>query len=551
MQSARRHIPLRCLAVLVLAGALLACGGGGGSSSSFAPPAVGFGGGGGGGSGGGSGSGASLQWMEGVFASSSNFAARCEAPRSGVDSQGRPFPDQPGSLLHEQHWLRSWSHELYLWYDEIVDQNPAPFPSAEAYFDVLKTNALTASGQPKDRFHFFIPTDEWEQRSQSGVSAGYGARWVVLARTAPRDVRVAFSEPGSPAANAGLIRGTRLLEVDGIDIVNTTNSAEIAALNAAVFSPTSGSSHTFTLRQPDGTDIIVTLTAGNVTSSPVQNVTTLASTVGSVGYLTFNDHIAPSEQQLIDAIAFLAAEGIDELVLDVRYNGGGFLTIASQLAYMIAGSAATSGRAFESLQFNDKHPTRNPVTGETLRPIPFRSTTAGFSAFPTGQPLPELGLSRLVVITGSNTCSASETIINGLRGIDLEVIQIGGRTCGKPFGTYPADNCGTTWFTTMFQGVNDQGFGNYPDGFSPAGTKGITGVTLPGCSVADDFSQALGHPDEARLAAALEFLDSGSCPTAAAALEAPSGRSRLTPDEVVEDGFMPGPEWLRNRIVLP
>lgn len=532
--------PHRLLAVLLTA-MLVACGGGGGDG--LAP-------GGGGGGGGGAGTG-SLEWVQGVFAPASVYAARCEAPRSGLDSQGRPFPDRPGSLLHEKFWLRSFSHDLYLWYDEVVDRDPAPFATAQAYFDVLKTTALTPSGQPKDRFHFFVATDEWEQQSQSGIRAGYGANWVVLSPTVPRDVRVAFSEPGTPAADAGIVRGARVLVVDGIDVIATTVQAEIAIINTAVFAPAPGSSHTFTVEMPDGTQTIATLTAGNVVSTPVQNVRTFEAAGGTIGYLTFNDHIAPSEQQLINAIMELAAAEIDDLILDLRYNGGGFLTIASQLAYMVAGAAATSGRAFEALRFNDKHPTRNPVTGEPLQPLPFRSTTAAFSAVPSGQPLPALGLSRLLVITGSNTCSASETIINALRGIDLDVVQIGGRTCGKPFGTYPADNCGTTWFTTMFQGVNDKGFGDYPDGFSPEGSSGIVGVTLPGCPVADDFSQPLGSAEEGRIAAALRYIETGSCPLTAAGLPRQDGRARDGAEAAVVDGFMPGPEWLRNRILLP
>ncbi|MCC5885185.1 MAG: peptidase [Gammaproteobacteria bacterium] len=548
----RTRLLRRILISVAAAAVLAACGGGGGGSSTAplpappSPPAVGSGG------GGSSGSGSSsqpLQWTEGVFAPASTFAAQCETPRTGFDADGRRFPDRSGSLLHEKHWLRAFSHELYLWFDEIIDRDPALFASPADYFDVLKTEETLPTGRPKDNFHFAIPTDEWQQQSQSGVTAGYGARWVILSATVPRDVVVAFTEPGTPAATNGLIRGTRVLEVDGIDVVNAPSQADVAVINEAIFGPAPGSSHTFTLGLPDGSETIVTMTAGNFPSQPVQNVRHFVRAPGNVGYLTFNDHNAPAEQQLIDAIAALRDEGISDLILDLRYNGGGFLTIASQLAFMIAGSEATAGRAFETLRFSSKHPTRNPVTGESLDPIPFRSTTAGFSASPAGQPLPELGLSRLLVLTGANTCSASETIINSLRGIDLEVIQIGARTCGKPYGTYPTDNCGTTWFTTMFQGINDAGFGDYPDGFSPAGTTGIVGLTLPGCSVSDDFSQPLGDSREARLAAGLAFLETGNCPSAPA--DAAAGRARLGAGEREGEGEMPGPEWLRNRILLP
>jgi len=103
------------------------------------------------------------------------------------------------------------------------------------------------------------------------------------------------------------------------------------------------------------------------------------------------------------------------------------------------------------------------------------------------------------VLTGAGTCSASESIINGLRGAGVTVNQIGTTTCGKPYGFYPQDNCGTTYFAIQFQGVNQLGFGDYADGFAPT------------CTVADDFNHALGDPAEARLAMALGHRASGSC----------------------------------------
>ena len=174
---------------------------------------------------------------------------------------------------------------------------------------------------------------------------------------------------------------------------------------------------------------------------------------------------------------------------------------------MVAGAAA-DGKTFEQLQFNDQHPDTNPVTGEPLDPVPFANTSQGFSVDLRGTPLPTLNLRRVFVLTGPGTCSASESIINSLRGVDVEVIQIGSTTCGKPYGFYPADNCGTTYFSIQFRGVNAKGFGDYADGFSPQNTAGIAGVALPGCSVADDFTHPLG--DAARSAArrgtALPFL---------------------------------------------
>jgi carboxyl-terminal processing protease len=489
---------VRAAAALIALAAISGCGGGGGGAVAAPSPPPG-----------------TSSWTPGVFQTAATFANQCLSRRTGLDpSSGLAYPDAQGTVLTENNWLRSWSNELYLWYDEIVDRDPALF-STDAYFDVLKSPAITASGIPRDRFHFTIPTDEWRQQSQSGVSAGYGVEWAFLATTPPRELVVAFTEPGSPAtsAPANLARGARILTVDGIDLVNSIDSAGIAVLNAGISPSQPGESHTFTVQDLGSSSTrTFTMTAATTTSDPVQGVSTIDTATGRIGYMLFNEHIATAEQELIDAIDTFEAAAIDDLVLDLRYNGGGFLFIASQLAYMIAGPTATAARTFELTEFSDKHPTTNPVTGQLLDPVPFINLSLGFSA-PSGQALPTLNLTRVYVITGPDTCSASESIINGLRGVNIEVIQIGSTTCGKPYGFFPADNCGTTYFSIQFQGTNEQGFGDYSDGFSPANSFGPASTFITGCSVADDFDRALGDPTEGRFAAALRHRDFNTCPT--------------------------------------
>jgi hypothetical protein len=259
-----------------------------------------------------------------------------------------------------------------------------------------------------------------------------------------------------------------------------------------------------------------------------------------VGYILFNDHIATAEQELIAAINQLRTANVTDLVLDIRYNGGGYLDIASELAYMIAGPGPTSGQTFDQQTFDDKYPSINPVTGQSLTPTPFHSTSQGFSSGP-GASLPYLGLSRVFVLTGPGTCSASEAIVNGLNGVNVQVIQIGSTTCGKPYGFYPQDNCGTTYFSIEFQGNNAQGFGNYPDGFSPQNSTSLTSAVLPGCSVADDFGHALGDPAEGRLAAALGYLSGQGCPSP------PTGVAPIL--RGVEHATVHRAPWRENRIL--
>jgi carboxyl-terminal processing protease len=483
-------------------------------------------------------------WTAGTFQPSSTFANQCASPRTGTDpTTGRPYADVRGSTLTENNFLRSWTNELYLWYREVTDRDPGAYATS-AYFDLLKTTATAASGNAKDRFHFTYPTAEWVALAQSGVQAGYGVEWLVVSSRPPRQVVVAYTEPGSPAMTANLGRGAQVLTVDGVDVVNASDSASVDKLNAGLYPSAAGASHSFSvLDLGASTPRNITMVSANVTSTPVQNVGTIRSAAGTVGYMLFNDHLATAERHLLNAFGQLAAANVSDLVLDIRYNGGGYLDIASEVAYMIAGPAATTGRTFERTIFNDQYTTRDPVTGDPLTPTPFHTTTQGFSV-PSGQALPTLNLPRVTVLTSPNTCSASESIVNGLRGVGVQVVEIGATSCGKPYGFYPEDNCGTTYFSIEFQGVNHQGFGDYPDGFSPANAVGSVGVKLPGCAVADDLNHALGDPNEARLSAALGYLVNQSCP--AVSLAPPvSEAARATG---ATEGQLRRSPWRENRV---
>src|SRR5436190_16735775 len=199
------------LLVLAAFAALAACGGGGGSGGGAGSVPAGNG-----------------PWVAGVFAPAANFAAQCVT-------------------LNENNWLRSWTNDLYLWYDEVVDRDPA-LSTTPVYFNLLKTTATTASGNPKDRFHFTYDTAAWVALSQSGVSAGYGVEWAIVARFAPRRVVVAYSEPNSPASAVSLARGAEVLAVDGVDVVNDNTSNGVATINAGLSPATTGEVHTFTVR---------------------------------------------------------------------------------------------------------------------------------------------------------------------------------------------------------------------------------------------------------------------------------------------------------------
>ena len=451
----------------------------------------------------------SANFVAGIFQPSSVFKDSCGTPRTSTTSE--TFPDMQGSFEDEGYWLRSWSNDTYLWYDEIQDRDPGLYASSAAgvteYFDLLKTEATTPSGNPKDRFHFTSDTAEYVARMQQGITFGYGAAYKLISSSAPRELVIVLVNENSPAADAGLQRGARIVTVDGVDLIN---GSDTDTLNAGLWPNQINEDHNFEVLDPGATERRkIAMTSAQIDSDAVPETRIIDTDSGKVGYLLFTDHILTAEQKLVDAVTQMRNANVTDLVLDLRYNQGGFLYLANQMSYMIAGSGV-SGQTFSSLQFNQKNPGVNPVTGGAVSADAFLTTTTE-NATPAGAALPTLELPqpRVFVLTTSSTCSASEAIINGLRGVDVEVIQFGSTTCGKPYGFYPQDNCGTTYFTTQFRSINADGFGDYPDGFSPANsTESTVGVTLPGCQTVDDYTP-LGEPTEHMLAAALAYRENG------------------------------------------
>ncbi|MGJ8693046.1 MAG: S41 family peptidase [Thalassotalea sp.] len=487
---------LKRLNCLLLTAALTACGGSGTNTGSkntvFTPTAS--------------------TWQSGVFANESSYKDFCAAPRAGTDPFTRQtYPDKTGTAMQEKMWLRSWSNNTYLWYNEITDRDPTSYNVLE-YFDLLKTNQRTASNALKDNFHFYQATDEYNTVSQSGVSSEYGINWEFGSTRVPRSLTVRFTEAGSPAANAGVTRGLKLNKIDNIDFINTNNSNNIDRINEALFPSDRGLSHTFSFTDPNNNNatVEVELTSANIVLDYVPQHKIIDLAQGTAGYVQFNAFNRTAQQDLIDAFDEFSQANVSELIIDLRYNGGGLLAMSSQLAYMVAGEAQTNNAIFETTQFNDKHQTIDPITKNQLEPTPFYHRQIDWVSSTFTNTLPSLNLARVFVLTTDSTCSASEAFINGLRGINVDVIQIGNTTCGKPYGFYPQDNCGTTYFTVQFKGVNDKGFGEYSDGFSPKSNPQFD-AEIKGCDVDDDFTQALGEPSEALLANALYYAESGSC----------------------------------------
>lgn len=421
----------------------------------------------------------------------------------------------------EKQFLRSFTNETYLWYDEVEDRDPTvETESVQDYFDELKTFRTTDSGKPVDEFHFSQTQEEFEARS-AGVTFGYPFRFALL-RASPfdadgnavgRDLRVLYTIADGAAERAGLVRGSEIVTIDGVDVRFSSSDSDIDTLNAGLFPDVEGEEHTFGFIAPGSDEVQeVTLAAGGFQFDDILGTAVLGEGDSRTAYVNLRTFGTDSaERSLYDTLTELTERGdVDDLILDLRYNGGGFVAVACQLAYMIAGADDTTGRTCTQTVTNDKLPDQDP--------FPFIDETVDVRSGDTqfiqpGLPLPQLDVDEITVLTTADTCSASELVMNALNGIDFDISQVGTTTCGKPFGFRAEQNCGQVYFTVQFQSVNNKGFGDYADGFTPfeAATNGQD--VFKGCLIEDDLSFSFGNPADPLTAAALQFQADGTCPS--------------------------------------
>lgn len=441
------------------------------------------------------------QWIEGEFRPASEYAQRCATPKSGLNAfTGQPYDHVHGTEMHEKMWLRSWSNEVYLWYDELPDSDPKLLDRL-TYFNSRKTAF--------DRFHYAEAVESFTS-SQAGVFLSYGIR--LREDKALQVLRVADVE-SNYALDAQLQRGDVLVGVDGVDLFDHTE-ADVAIIHRGL-NPTAGDpSHILVFADAESMEQkTLMLTARALEHNPVPRYSVIDHNGTAFGYLQFDAHSSIAEPRLIEAVSELRETGVDELILDLRYNYGGYLYLASQLSYMIAGAGSTDGMPFIYPRYNDKHQTTSPIDGRTTEPLMF--ITEGY----TGEQeaplaLPTLDLNRVYILTSNETCSASEAIINGLKGVGVEVVQVGASTCGKPYTFFPEENCGIVYQTVVFSNENAMGFGDYINGFRPTHSQELeTATELPGCFAEENFNHQLGSAEETLVATALHWHDSGTCPS--------------------------------------
>ena len=381
-------------------------------------------------------------------------------------------------------YVRDVMTDLYLWYNAIPDVDPTTFNSAEEYLDAIRY-------RPLDSHYSYIDdraaSEAFFSNSQF-IGFGFSSS---LGSTA---IRISQVFAASPAEEAGLERGDRIIAVDGRTIPDLIS----AGLIGTAFGPSTAGVERQIVVTRGGTERSARMVKRAVTIPTVSATRTFRVGSRTVGYIFFRNFVEPSFAALDAAFAELEAQGANELILDLRYNGGGLVSVAQYLAGLIGGTR-THGQLLGTYVHNDKHASANTE-------LRMRAETHSLS------------LDRLVVIATGSSASASELIVNGLRPF-MPVAIIGDRTYGKPVGQYAIPFCDKVLAPVAFAIRNANDEGDYFDGLPET------------CRAADDLGHQLGDPGEASLREAMTFIATGACsPSAAPAPSAARLRTRSRPD---------------------
>jgi len=399
----------------------------------------------------------------------------------GGSSSDPVAPPLSCSVADRNTWLQDYMGAWYLWTGLSPSPDPAPYTTVEDYFQALLYGGDATV--PPDTFSYLQDTESYERFFEEGETLGYGLFLAAIEVEGQPDqpLRIRHIEPLSDAGAQGLARGDEILAIDG------RSAAALITANDYGFLVPSAAGEQITLRvRTTLGEREMTLTASVYTLTPVPTHAIVDSPGGrKVGYVMVKDMIGTALPPLDAAFQRFRAAGVTEAVIDLRYNGGGRVSVGRSVASYVSADR-TAGEVYAQLLYNAA---RAPANDQT---------------FTFGNPAYALGLSRVYVLAGPRTCSASEQVVNGLAPF-VDVVLVGDTTCGKPVGFLPTDDgCGTTVSAVNFESVNAEGVGRYYAGFAPQ------------CPAADDLDRALGDPAERLLATALLHADTGAC--------APEGR---------------------------
>jgi carboxyl-terminal processing protease len=396
----------------------------------------------------------------------------------------------PGAcgINEEKQLVLGATRDFYLFLELLpASVDPAQFATAD---DLLNTLTATARAQQKDRFFSHLTSIAAEQQFfAAGESIGFGVSF----RPSPDNTRLFITQvfEGSAADDALFARGDEILQIgtSATTLVSvTTLLAQPNGLNDALGPNETGVSRTFRVRLQDGSETVRTASKRTFSLDPVPEARVIPrSGLAPVGYINLRTFVSPAEAALRAAFTQFRQAGVQDLIIDLRYNGGGLVSTAEVLGSLLAQQAAAAASLMHRTQFNANRPSIDVnfrVESQAIEPV------------------------SIVFLTTQSSASASELLINALSPYANTAI-VGERSFGKPVGqeAFDLQGCDTRLRLVTFKSVNRDNFGDYFTGLHPD-----SGFTDAFCDAEDDLTQPQGEEAEEMTSVALSWIESGACP---------------------------------------
>lgn len=402
-----------------------------------------------------------------------------------------PTPTQTAaacSLSSRQAMAKDVIDEWYL-FPDLVDStvNAANYDTVQDYIDAL---VAPARAQGKDRYFTYITSIEEENAYySSGATAGFGVR---LSYSGSQ-LRVLEAFEGAPALAAGIDRGTQILAIGTSestmrDVSDIFASEGSLGVSNALGSSDAGVTRYLKIQTAGGSVSTVAVTKAEYAIDPVSDrygAKVIDQGGTKVGYINLRTFIDTAEPDLRAAFDDFRSQGIDKVVIDLRYNGGGLVRVAELMGNLMG--ADKVGQVFSRLTVRDS---KAAAYNETTL---FAQTSEAITPM------------KLAFIGHGGTASASELITNAMIPyLDTDMALVGSNTYGKPVGQFAFDNadCDDRMRVVVFRTENADGNADYFNGL--ASTVPVT------CKASDGINAQLGDPAEPSLAAALGFVINGS-----------------------------------------
>ena len=370
-------------------------------------------------------------------------------------------------------------NQYYFWYKQMPVVTKTDYKDPNTLLTAMEYKTL-------DRWSFIQTYAQYIAQS-TGSFVGHG---IQMGMDPLNQVRIAQIYSNSPLYTKGVRRGWIVKKLNGTPLAPIFLTNDATAYSNLIGASTAGITNTFLFQTPAGKDSTISSAKASFTLNTVILADTLHLKSGITGHLVFDQFIPPSNQELQSAFTYFSQNNIKDLIVDLRYNGGGDLSVLTNMASYVAGSTKFN-TPFLTLTFNDKNAAAN-------QSFPFVSVAA------------PLSITRLVVITTRGTASASEDFINGLKP-SFDVKTIGDTTNGKPVGMYgfgyPSHLPNYIFWPITFSLVNSAGQGEFYKGFAPLKY------------VPDDVTHDWNDRNEACLRESIYYLEHGNVSTKSLAVK--------------------------------